>query len=122
MSIILAALIFSMAGEPAGAPQIASTEQPSTVPDFAAKFLESKAWDVPFEERTFADLDVDSSGYIEGSEMEGSTFTIRKSDSSSAVPDKVRTPSLAAADADRDGRIGFDEYRRWLDEMRDFGS
>ena len=114
MSIMIAALIFSVAGGPVGAPQIPATEQRSTLSLFGSALL-----DIPFEERTFANLDVDSSGYVERSEMEGATVTVRKSDSSSTAPQKVRKPSLALADADRDGRISFDEYRRRLDEIRD---
>lgn len=130
MSLLLTILAFSMVEEPTLPTTTHPKENASNVTDSAKKermtrlfesaysqLFESASSRKSFAARTFATLDLDSSGFIESAEISGMTFTIRTSDSSSPADENIRTPSLSSADTDADSRISSEEYARWFESL-----
>lgn len=133
MSLLLTILAFSMVEEPTLPATTHPKENASNVTDSAKKermtrlfesaysqLFESASSQTSFAARTFATLDLDSSGFIEKPELDGVKFNVRISDSSSTADETVSSPLVADADTDRDGRISASEYRDWLESLTRF--
>ncbi|NCP18177.1 MAG: hypothetical protein GW855_03325 [Erythrobacter sp.] len=110
MSIILAAaLALSMAGQSAGGAAIAPLgAQAVTVIQNGEQGKLKEA---------FARMDLDDSGYLEADEaISVRVTTISPSDENGST--QPRNSAIEMFDADKDGRVSFTEFEKWIDNRK----